>query len=180
MSNNNNHPLGEAPWGHVIFSTGLGSGFFPYGPGTAGAFMALVIWYLLYLWLGAGLALTLVTIGLIVVITVLGAWSSDVMERYWGEDPRTVNIDEYVGTWIPLLVAPVGDHVWITALTAFIGFALFRVIDIFKLFGCRKVEEKIHGGWGVMLDDVAAGLYALVILYIMQQFIFIPWASSLQ
>lgn len=179
MSNNNNHPLGEAPWGHVIFSTGLGTGFFPYGPGTMGALMALAIWYLLYLWLGAGLALTLVTAGLIVVVTVLGAWTSEVMERYWGEDPRTVNIDEYVGTWIPLLIAPVGNHIWITALTAFIGFGLFRIIDIFKLFGCRKVEEKIHGGWGVMLDDVAAGLYALAILYVLQLTVFRPWAASI-
>ncbi|MDE6449719.1 MAG: phosphatidylglycerophosphatase A [Muribaculaceae bacterium] len=179
MSNNNNHPLGEAPWGHVIFSTGLGSGFFPWGPGTMGALMALVIWYLIYWWLGAGLALTLVTIALIVITTILGAWTSEVMERYWGEDPRTVNIDEYVGTWIPLLIAPMGDNMWMTAITAFLGFALFRVIDIFKLFGCRKVEEKIHGGWGVMLDDVAAGAYALLILWLLKLLIFTPWATSL-
>lgn len=179
MSHNNNHPLGEAPWGHVIFSTGLGTGFFPWGPGTMGALMALAIWYGCYLWLGATVALTLVTLGLIVVVTVLGAWTSEVMERYWGEDPRTVNIDEYVGTWIPLLVAPVGHHLWITALAAFIGFALFRVIDIFKLFGCRKVEEKIHGGWGVMLDDVAAGLYALAILTVLRFAVFLPWARKL-
>lgn len=144
-----------------------------------GALMALVIWYLLYLWLGPTLALTLVTAGLIVVITVLGAWTSAVMERYWGEDPRTVNIDEYVGTWIPLLVAPMGEHHGLTALTAFIGFALFRIIDIFKLFGCRKVEEKIHGGWGVMLDDVAAGAYALLILWLLKLLIFNPWAATL-
>lgn len=168
MSNNNNHPLGEAPWGHVIFSTGLGSGFFPWGPGTMGALMALVIWYLLYWWLEAGLALTLVTLGLIVVVTILGAWSSEVMERYWGEDPRTVNIDEYVGTWMPLLVAPVGDNMIATGVMAFTGFALFRIIDIFKLLGCRRVEEKIHGGWGVMLDDIAAGGYALLFLWIIK------------
>lgn len=179
MSNNNNHPLGEAPWGHVIFSTGLGSGFFPWGPGTAGAFMALIIWYLCFMWLGDTLALTLVTAGLIVVVTVLGAWSSGVMEKYWGEDPRTVNIDEYVGTWMPLLVAPMGDNMWMTALTAFIGFLLFRIIDIFKLFGCRKVEEKIHGGWGVMLDDIAAGAYALAILWVLKLTVFTPWLNSL-
>ena len=141
--------------------------------------MALGIWYALYWWLGTGLALTLTTVGLIVVVTILGAWTSEVMERYWGEDPRTVNIDEYVGTWIPLLVAPVGDHMLITALTAFLGFAFFRIIDIFKLFGCRKVEEKIHGGWGVMLDDVAAGLYALLFLWILKLLVINPWAATL-
>ncbi len=145
-----------------------------------GALMALAIWYLLYWWLGAGLTLTLVTATLIVTVTILGAWTSQVMERYWGEDPRTVNIDEYVGTWIPLLIAPMGDNMWMTAITAAIGFALFRVIDIFKLFGCRKVEEKIHGGWGVMLDDVAAGAYALIILWILKITVFIPWNSSIQ
>lgn len=179
MSQNNNHPLGQAPWGHVIFSTGLGTGFIPWGPGTMGALMALVIWYLLYLWLGPTLALTLVTTALIVIVTILGAWTSAVMERYWGEDPRTVNIDEYVGTWIPLLIAPMADNLWMTAITATIGFALFRVIDIFKLFGCRKVEEKIHGGWGVMLDDVAAGAYALLILWLLKLTIFTPWLHSL-
>lgn len=143
-----------------------------------GALMALVIWYLLYLWLGAGIALTLATASLIIIITILGAWTSEVMERYWGEDPRTVNIDEYVGTWIPLLIAPMGDNMWMTAITAFLGFALFRVIDIFKLFGCRKVEEKIHGGWGVMLDDVAAGTYALIILWLLKILVFNPWAES--
>lgn len=174
MSNNNNHPLGEAPWGHVIFSTGLGTGFFPWGPGTVGALMALVIWYMLYLWLGAGLGITLVTLGLIVVVTVLGAWTSQVMERYWGEDPRTVNIDEYVGTWMPLLVAPTGDDHLLTGILAFLGFLFFRIIDIFKLLGCRKVEENIHGGWGVMLDDIAAGGYALLFLWLVKEFLFLP------
>ena len=49
MSDNNNHPLGEAPWFHVILSTGLGIGFVPGAPGTAGAFLAMAIWYALYL-----------------------------------------------------------------------------------------------------------------------------------
>ena len=130
--------------------------------------MALGIWYLLYLWIGPTTTLTIVTAALIVSVTILGAWSSAVMEKYWGEDPRTVNIDEYVGTWMPLLIAPVGDNLALTALMAFIGFALFRIIDIFKLLGCRKVEEKIHGGWGVMLDDIAAGAYALLFLWIIK------------
>jgi len=85
------------------------------------------------------------------------------MERYWGEDPRTVVIDEYVGTWIPLLVAPCGENTWIFAL---LGFAPFRLIDIFKPLGCRWVDTHIKGGWGVMLDDVLAGFYALIIVYI--------------
>lgn len=167
MSNNNNHPLGEAPWFHVIFSTGLGTGFCPGAPGTAGAFLALVIWYVLFL-LISPTALLWTTVGLIVFTTVAGAWTSDVMEKYWGPDPRTVVIDEFVGTWIPLLVAAVPGHPWLTAILALFGFAAFRLIDIFKPLGCRYVDEKIHGGWGVMLDDVLAGTYALVLTYILR------------
>ena len=98
---------------------------------------------------------------LIVVTTLIGVWTSNVMEKYWGEDPRAVVIDEYVGTWIPLLVAPSGEYtIWL----AIIGFALFRLIDIFKPLGCRWIDQNIKGGWGVMLDDVLAGFYALLLL----------------
>mgnify|MGYP001029751467 FL=1 len=160
MSDNNNHPLGEAPWFHVILSTGLGTGFTPVAPGTAGALLALAIWYVLFLTVSP-VALFVTTLVLIVVTTFFGVWTSNVMERYWGADPRTVVIDEFVGTWIPLLVAPCGKYTWITALVAF---GAFRLIDIFKPLGCRKVDQ-IPGGWGVMLDDVLAGIYALVITY---------------
>lgn len=80
-----------------------------------------------------------------------------------GEDPRTVVIDEFVGTWIPLLVAAVPGNKLTTAILAFLGFALFRIIDITKPLGCRKME-RFGNGWGVMLDDVLAGTYALLIL----------------
>lgn len=159
MSNNNNHSLGKAPWFHVIVSTGLGSGFFPGAPGTFAGFIALVIWYALYIVL---LPPTLfwVTFALIIIITFVGVWTSNVMEKYWGTDPRAVVIDEYVGTWIPLLVAPSEKH---TLLFAIIGFVLFRIIDIFKPLGCRWIDQNVKGGWGVMLDDVLAGSYALLL-----------------
>lgn len=166
MSDNNNHPLGEAPWFHVILSTGFGTGFAPGAPGTVGAFFALVIWYVLYLLLSP-VALFWTTVALVVVTTVVGAWTSHVMERYWGEDPRTVVIDEFVGTWIPMLVVTGIPDRWITALLAFVGFAAFRLIDIFKPLGCRKME-RFGNGWGVMLDDVLAGVYALVIVLVLR------------
>lgn len=166
MSNNNNHPLGKAPWFHVIVSTGLGSGFFPGAPGTFAGFIALVIWYALYIVL---LPPTLfwVTFALIIITTFVGVWTSNVMEKYWGTDPRAVVIDEYVGTWIPLLVAPSEKH---TLLFAIIGFVLFRIIDIFKPLGCRWIDQNVKGGWGVMLDDVLAGSYALLLLLIIKSF----------
>lgn len=163
MSINNRHPLGEAPWLHVLLSTGFGSGFVPVAPGTAGALVALGIWWMMYLHL-LQTPLFWATLALIVVTTAVGVWTSDVMERYWGHDSRTVNIDEFVGTWIPLLAAPAGDDTWWLAL---MGFALFRIIDIWKPLGCRRLDA-MPGGWGVMLDDVLAGTYALAILVLIK------------
>lgn len=162
MSNNNNHQLGEAPWFHVILSTGFGAGFVPGAPGTAGAFIAMVIWYALYLVLSPA-ALLWATIALVAVTLVAGAWTSGIMERYWGEDPRCVVIDEYLGTWIPMLAAAVPGNHTATALLALLGFAAFRVIDIVKTPLARRIE-RIGGGWAVMLDDALAGFYALLIV----------------
>ena len=164
MSNNNYHKIGEAPLFHVLISTGMGSGFVPVAPGTVGAVVALVIWYVLYLNLSLDV-LFWATLGLILFTTIVGVWTSNVMEGYWGKDPRAVNIDEFVGTWIPMLVAPCGEKTWILAL---FGFAMFRLIDIFKPLGCRYIDEKCPGGWGVMLDDVLAGFYALILTLLLK------------
>ena len=104
MSNNNNHQLGEAPWLHVIISTGLGVGFWPWGPGTLGGFVALLIWIALYFALSP-MWLAIATVLLVVGTLFVGVWTDNVMERYWGEDPRTVIIDEYFGTWVATLAA---------------------------------------------------------------------------
>ena len=164
MSDNNYKKLGVAPRFHEVLSTGFYTGLVPFAPGTVAAFTGLLLWYVLYLFLPP-MWLTVVTLALIVVVTVVGAWTSNVMERYWGPDPRAVVIDEYVGCWIPLLAAPCGE---LTPLMAFAGFGLFRIIDIFKPLGCRAIEKKMPGGWGVMFDDVLAGLYALIIILIIK------------
>lgn len=168
MSDNNNHPLGQAPWFHVILSTGLGTGFCPGAPGTVGAFLGLLVWFGLYFLVSIN-TLFWITLALVIVTTVVGAWTSRVMERYWGEDPRTVVIDEFVGTWIPCLVAAVAGN-WVhTAILGVFGFAMFRIIDIVKTPMCRKLEH-VPNGWGVMLDDVLAGTYALILTLMLRYF----------
>lgn len=162
MSDNNYKKLGVAPRFHEALSTGLYTGIIPGAPGTYAAFTALALWYVMYLFLPP-VWLTVVTFALIVGVTILGAWTSTEMEKYWGPDPRAVVIDEYVGCWIPLLVAPCGNYTWVFALA---GFALFRIIDITKPLGCRAIEKKFPAGWGVMMDDVLAGTYALIILLV--------------
>ena len=168
MSNNNNHQLGEAPWLHVVISTGFGVGFWPWGPGTLGGFGALLIWIALYFTLSP-LWLAVATVLLVLTTLLVGVWTDNVMERYWGEDPRTVIIDEYFGTWVATLAALFVDGPSYVAISlATIGFVLFRIIDITKPLGCRWVDRHIHGGWGCMLDDALAGFYALCLTLIIR------------
>lgn len=168
MSNNNNHQLGEAPWLHVVISTGFGVGFWPWGSGTLGGFVALLIWIALYFTLSP-LWLAVATVLLVLTTLLVGVWTDNVMERYWGEDPRTVIIDEYFGTWVATLAALFVDGPSYVAISlATIGFVLFRIIDITKPLGCRWVVRHIHGGWGCMLDDALAGFYALCLTLIIR------------
>lgn len=152
------HP--KIPTFHKIISTACGFGFFPYGPGTMGAVFAILIWLPMFLWLPYN-AWVGVTIGLTLLFTAVGAWSSDVAENYWGEDPSRVVIDEVVGMWITLLAVP--DHAsWWQPVTAFV---LFRFFDIVKPLGVRQME-KLPGGIGIMADDVLAGIYGAITLII--------------
>lgn len=167
MSNNNNRQLGEAPWFHVILSTGFGTGFVPVAPGTAGALVALLIWIGLYFVLSP-VALLAANLLLVAVTLFAGVWTDNVMEKYWGEDPRAVVIDEYFGTWIATLAATFVAPAAHAVILATLGFALFRIIDITKPLGCRWVDRNIHGGLGCMLDDALAGAYALAVTLVVR------------
>jgi len=142
---------------HIIIATGFGSGYFPVAPGTAGAALATLLWFGLSL-VSSYTLLHIATFFLIVIFTILGVWSSGIMETYWGKDPSRVVVDEMVGVWIPLLCVSDGNIYY-----AFAAFFLFRVFDILKPLGIRKLEA-IEGGWGIMLDDILAGMYSLLIL----------------
>jgi phosphatidylglycerophosphatase A len=141
------HPAG---W----LATGLGSGFSPRAPGTAGTLLALLPWWLwlrhLPPWhyalvLGCAFA--------------LGVWAADwVIGKLGAQDPGVVVIDEFVGLWIALVFAPAG---WAWALA---GFALFRLFDIWKPWPVRWADRAVHGGLGTMLDDALAGGYAWLAL----------------
>ena len=151
------------PLHHQLIATGLGVGHFPYGPGTMGALLAVLVWYLITL--GASYPLWIgITSGLVLLFTFWGAWSSTVAERYWGEDPSRVVIDEVVGQWIALLAVP-AFFSWWHVLAAFV---LFRFFDITKPLGVRKMEQ-FKGGWGIMADDILAGCYSAVLLYIVSR-----------
>ena len=147
----------KIPFWPVAIGTGFGSGFSPVAPGTAGALLATLMWWVLGLVVTPLMQLWL-TVAAILLFTVAGVWAANRLEPYWGEDPSRVVVDEMVGVWLPLLAAPCSS--WAYALAAF---ALFRLLDIFKPLGIRRMEELPHG-IGVMMDDILAGVYAFILL----------------
>ena len=100
------------------------------------------------------------TAALVIVFTFAGIWAANKLETYWGEDPSRVVVDEMVGVWIPLLAVPNDDR-WFWYVIA--AFALFRIFDIAKPLGIRRMES-LKGGVGVMMDDVLAGVYSFILL----------------
>jgi phosphatidylglycerophosphatase A len=138
-----------------ILATFFGSGYFPVAPGTFASFWAA----LAFRFLLAGLSWP-VQIGLILIIFFVGVWAAESLAARLGrDDPRPVVIDEVCGQWISLLFLPTG---W-GFLAA--GFLLFRVFDVIKPFPIRRLES-LPGGWGIMADDVLAGIYAGALIHI--------------
>lgn len=142
---------------HIIIATGFGTGFSPFAPGTAGALLATAIWLVMACSIPSGWV-PIITGILVAVFTIAGIWSANEVEKVWGKDPSRVVVDEMVGVWIALLAVPAGN--WAYAGAAFI---LFRLFDIFKPLGIRKMES-LGGGIGVMMDDILAGIYSLILL----------------
>ena len=151
----------KAPLFHNFIATGFGSGYSPIAPGTAGALLAMLIWWGYSLLFSHCISIPVFTFIVIVVFTFAGVWSSSVVEKYWGEDPSRVVVDEMVGTWIALLAVPEGAH-WGYMLAAFV---LFRFFDIVKPLGVRKMES-LPSGFGIMADDILAGIYGFIVIYL--------------
>lgn len=143
------HPVG---W----IATGFGSGLIPRAPGTAGSLVALVPWWFAL----RGLPIAWYVLLLILAFTA-GVWACQVAGKRLGvDDHRALVWDEFVGQWIALCAAP-RDWPWMIA-----GFLLFRLFDIWKPWPIRVADRRVHGGFGVMLDDVLAGIYALIVMQI--------------
>lgn len=146
---------------HKILSTGFGVGYSPFAPGTMGALLALFIWLLFYCLLPYILCLA-ATIIFTLLLTYFGVRAADAVESIWGKDPSRVVVDEMVGVLIPLFFVPDSANWYWFAAAAFV---LFRLFDIFKPLGIRKMED-FPGGIGIMMDDVLAGVYSALILMV--------------
>jgi phosphatidylglycerophosphatase A len=137
---------------HKTIASVLGIGYIKYGSGTIASALCCAFWFMLHQQnnFAGALLFTL-------AVTVIGIWSAGKMESEWGHDSRRVVIDEVAGMSISLLWLPV-DLNYIVA-----AFLLFRFFDIYKPLFINRLEN-LKGGWGVMLDDVLAGMYTNLIL----------------
>jgi phosphatidylglycerophosphatase A len=146
----------KTAWAWTI-GTFFGIGLIGPGPGTWASLVAAGIWYFAARAAHAGTTgLMLATAFAALGVTLVGIPAASVVERESGrEDPGHVVIDEVSGQWFALAACPVDiGH-------AVLAFALFRLFDIVKPWPARRLE-RLHGGLGIMMDDVAAGIYALV------------------
>ena len=139
----------------------LGIGFFPFAPGTIGSMFAIFIWYLsinyfsiYFFWV---LVLTLLIISIYLVNIYLEIEKKD--------DPSEVVIDEFIGQSIPLLIIFKLNFYEVS-----LAFLAFRIFDIFKIYPIDKAES-IYGAAGVILDDIIAGIYALIVIILFRLFI---------
>ena len=141
-----------------IIANGFGSGQLPIAPGTWGSALAALL-ALPLMW-ATPPAARLVLIVLAIVFSFICAKAVDMFADEWGEDPGHVVADEMVGMWLTLVGLP------LNLLNIGLGFLLFRFFDIAKPLGIRRMEA-IPGGWGVVLDDVLAGVYANILLQVL-------------
>jgi len=140
------HPL-------YFLALGFGSGLSRWMPGTAGTLMAVPL-YLLFQPLGFWWHLGIIGVTLASGIYICD-WVAKDMEI---KDPGCIVWDEFVGLWITLVLCPPGWY-WLV-----LGILLFRFFDILKPFPVNWLDRNLQGGFGIMIDDVAAGLYSLVCL----------------
>lgn len=142
----------------LLLATGLGAGFSPIVPGTVGTLVAIPLYFLL-----SEIPFPLYGLTLIAFF-FLSCWAAGQAEEHWGrKDDRRIVIDEIMGFLVTMLWVPQT----VSAIAA--GFVLFRFFDIVKPFPIRHLE-RVGRGFGVVLDDVLAGIYSNIILHLIWRF----------
>ena len=137
----------------LLISTVGYLGYVPVAPGTVGSSVGLALFFFLQ-----STESVVVELGTVVLLFIVGVWSSTIAERYFDQvDPAPVVIDETVGMLITLALLPVNF------LGAFIGFLIFRVLDVTKPFPIANLE-KLPRRFGVMADDGMAAVYGNLIM----------------
>ncbi|MCK4546098.1 MAG: phosphatidylglycerophosphatase A [Candidatus Eisenbacteria sp.] len=143
----------------LVLATGLGTGYSPFAPGTAGALLAAGL-YWLFPDSSRGLDGALPLMVAIVAGFFVGVWAAQETEKVYGHDAGRIVIDEVVGMWVVMLWVPKTWNLLI------VGFFLCRFFDIVKPFPAGR-SQSLRGGWGVMVDDVIAGIYGNLVLQVL-------------
>lgn len=135
------------------------AGFLPNAPGTWGSFFALFPIYLVGIFSPViGMAL------LTVLFSFLTVWVSEACEKAWGGDPSPLVMDEFAGQAMAFVAISFTGELTYDLSLLLIGFIFFRFFDIQKPLGVNKLQS-IPGGWGILLDDLLAGVYAFICMH---------------
>lgn len=155
----------KTPWAWAV-GTFFGAGLLRPGPGTWGAAAAVLLW--LFAAIESGLSrsqFSWVTLAAALALTAIGIPAATRVEQESArQDPGYVVVDEVAGQWIALI----HSRVDLSHLLA--AFLFFRIFDILKPWPARQLE-RLPGGWGIMFDDLAAGVYALLLVQALQYWI---------
>lgn len=139
-------------------ASGLFVGYFPLAPGTAGSALGCGI-----VWVTREFSIVFYVV-LTVVLFAAGVWASNKTSQILNKpDPSVVVIDEIVGMMVTMVGIPITGY-WLVC-----GFLLFRFFDIVKIPPVNWIDSKLKNGWGVMLDDVMAGVYGNILLQLMHK-----------
>jgi phosphatidylglycerophosphatase A len=136
-----------------LLGSGFYTGYIPFASGTFGSLAGLVIYYI------PGFERPEILLPAIIVFTAYGIFVGTRFEKVYGNDPSECTIDEIIGMWISLLFVP--KVIWISIVVFFV----WRLADIIKPFPARKLES-LNGGLGIMIDDIVAGVYVLIIVHV--------------
>lgn len=139
-----------------LVSTFAGIGYIQKGGGTVAAFVAAVLMYFALLGRDHFFLLPLLSL----IVFAIGVWAANKVEREWGHDSNKVVIDEVLGMCVSVMFLPLSIY------KLGVAFILFRFFDILKPLFIRRAE-KLPGGWGVMCDDLLAGVYANLLMQLL-------------
>lgn len=154
-------PLPKSIWRNPLYfiAFGFGSGAFPTAPGTIATLYAIPFYLIL-----SQLSLPFYLL-FVIAFTAFSAWVSDRISReIQVHDHPGMCIDEFVGFFVTMINAPLG-LAWIV-----LGFVLFRLFDILKPWPISHIDKHVHGGFGMVLDDVVAGVFAMVVIQVLALF----------
>lgn len=144
----------KTPW--QFLASGFGSGLSPIAPGTMGTLAAMPFWLLFATYLPLWAYLAVIVLAFFAGIVICQKASDELGVH----DHGGIVWDEFVGLWITMIAVPIS---WPNAI---LGFLLFRFFDVLKPWPIKLIDEKVNGGFGIMLDDVLAAIFALITMHI--------------